>query len=46
MFGKDFGSALKFKPWGETKLAKRANGALIAVGIALEVWGSYQQYQR
>lgn len=46
LFGKDFGSALKFKPWGATKLAKGANGALIAVGIALEAWDSYQQYQR
>lgn len=46
LFGKDFSSVLKFKPWGATKLAKGANGALIAVGIALEVWDSYQQYQR
>lgn len=46
LFGKDFASALKFKPWGAAKLAKGANGALIAVGIALEAWDSYQQYQR
>ncbi|BDL20621.1 MULTISPECIES: LeoA/HP0731 family dynamin-like GTPase [Enterobacteriaceae] len=46
LFGKDFGNALKFKPWGATKLAKGANGALIVVGIALEAWDSYQQYQR
>lgn len=46
IFGKDFSNALKFKPWGATKLAKGANGALVAVGVALEVWDSYQQYQR
>ena len=46
LFGKDFANALKFKPWGAAKLAKGANGALIAVGIALEAWDSYQQYQR
>ncbi|KLP93386.1 LeoA/HP0731 family dynamin-like GTPase [Enterobacter asburiae] len=46
LFGKDFGNALKFKPCGATKLAKGANGALIVVGIALEAWDSYQQYQR
>lgn len=46
IFGKDFSNALKFKPWGATKLAKGANGTLVVVGVALEVWDSYQQYQR
>lgn len=46
MLGKDFGQALKFKPWGATKLAKGANGALVVVGVALEAWDSYEQYQR
>jgi predicted GTPase len=44
--GMDFGKALKFKPWGATKLAKGANGALVVVGVALEAWDSWQQYQR
>lgn len=46
IFGKDFSNALKFKPWGATKLAKGANGTLVVVGVALEAWDSYQQCQR
>lgn len=46
VIGMDLGKALKFKPWGATKLAKGANGALVVVGVALEIWDSYQQYQR
>lgn len=45
-FGMDLGKALKFKPWGATKLAKGANGALVGLGVALEVWDSWSQYQR
>lgn len=44
--GMDLGKALKFKPWGATKLAKGANGALVGVGVALEAWDSWNQYQR
>lgn len=44
--GVDLSKALKFKPWGATKLAKGANGALVVVGVALEAWDSWQQYQR
>ena len=46
VIGIDLGKALKFKPWGATKLAKGANGALAVVGVALEAWDSWQQYQR
>ena len=44
--GMDLGKALKFKPWGATKLAKGANGAFIVVGVAIEAWDSWQQYKR
>ena len=44
--GMDIGKYLKFKPWGAVNLAKGANGALAAIGVALEVWDSWEQYKR
>lgn len=44
--GLDLGKALKFKPWGAVKFAKAANGALIFVGAALEIWESWSEAQR
>jgi len=44
--GVDLGKYLKFKPWEATKLAKGANGALAAVGLALEVWDSLEEHKR
>ncbi|MDI6529259.1 50S ribosome-binding GTPase [Pseudomonas otitidis] len=46
MVGMELGSLLKFKPWGAVKFAKGANGALAALGIAIEVWDSWEQYKR
>lgn len=37
-FGQDIGQFLKFKPWGAVNLAKGLNGALLGLGLALEVW--------
>lgn len=44
--GMDIGKYLKFKPWGAVNLAKGANGALAVIGVALEVWDSWEQYKR
>lgn len=44
--GVDLGKYLKFKPWGATKFAKGANGALAAVGLAFEVWDSWEEHKR
>lgn len=44
--GVDLGKYLKFKPWGATKLAKGANGALAAVGLAFELWDSWEEHKR
>jgi hypothetical protein len=44
--GVDIGKYLKFKPWGATKFAKGANGALAAVGLAFEVWDSWEEHKR
>ncbi len=38
--------ALKFKPWGTVKLAGNLNKALPLIGIAFEVWDSYNKYQK
>lgn len=40
------GKALKFKPWGAVKFAKAANGALVFVGAAMEIWDSWNEAQR
>lgn len=44
--GVDVGKYLKFKPWGATKLAKGANGALAVVGVAIEAWDSWEEHKR
>lgn len=44
--GLDIGKYLKFKPWGATKLANGANVALALIGLAFEIWDSYEQKQK
>jgi GTP-binding protein EngB required for normal cell division len=44
--GVDLGKLLKFKPWGAVKLAKGANGALAFIGVAYELWNSWDEYKR
>ncbi|HDS1633201.1 TPA: 50S ribosome-binding GTPase [Stenotrophomonas maltophilia] len=46
MVGFDLGKNLKFAPWGAHKLAGGVNGALAGLGIALEVWDSYQAFEK
>ncbi len=38
--------AFKFKPWGAVKLAENLNKALPLIGIAFELWDSYNKYQK
>ncbi len=38
--------ALKFKPWGAVNLAGNLNKALPLIGLAFEVWDSYNKYQK
>ncbi len=38
--------AFKFKPWGALKLAGNLNKFLPLIGIAFEVWDSYNKYQK
>ncbi|WP_313400999.1 LeoA/HP0731 family dynamin-like GTPase [Stenotrophomonas sp.] len=44
--GMDIGKHLKFKPWGAVKFAKGAAASLAVLGLALEAWDSWQEYQR
>ena len=44
--GVDLGKYLKFKPWGAVKFAKGANGAFAAVGLAIELWESWEEHKR
>jgi len=44
--GVDLGKMLNFKPWGAINLAKGVNGAIVFLGVALEVWDSYKQKER
>jgi GTP-binding protein EngB required for normal cell division len=46
MVGFDLGKNLKFAPWGAQKLAGGVNGALAGLGIVMEVWDSYQKYEK
>lgn len=46
MAGLELGKFLKFKPWGAIKFAKGLNGALVFVGVALELWDTYNQAKR
>lgn len=38
--------ALKFKPWGAVKLAGNLNKGLPFIGLVIEVWDSYNKYQK
>ncbi|GAA9463310.1 50S ribosome-binding GTPase [Helicobacter pylori] len=38
--------AFKFKPWGAVKLAGNLNKFLPLIGIAFELWDSYNKYQK
>ncbi len=40
------GLAFKFKPWGAVKLAGNLNKALPLIGIAFEVWDSWNTHQK
>ena len=44
--GLDLGKLLKFKPWGAVNLAKGLNGMLSVLGLALEIWDSWEQANR
>ena len=44
--GMDIGKHLKFKPWGAVKFAKGTAASLAVLGLALEAWDSWQEYQR
>lgn len=46
IIGLDIGKYLKFKPYGAMNLAKGVTGALAVLGVALELWDSYQQAKR
>lgn len=46
LVGVDLGKYLKFKPWGATKFAKGANGALAALGLAVELWDGWEEHKR
>lgn len=46
MVGLDLAKYLKFKPYGAINLAKGLNGALALVGVALEIWDSYEKVRR
>ena len=46
MAGLELGKFLKFKPWGAIKFAKGMTGALVFVGVALELWDTYNQAKR
>ncbi len=38
--------AFKFKPWGAVNLAGSINKGLPLIGIAFEIWDSYNKYQK
>lgn len=44
--GLDLAKMLKFKPWGASNLAKGLNGALAALGLAMEAWDSWEKAKR
>lgn len=46
MIGLDLAKYLKFKPYGAMNLAQGVSGALAVLGVALELWDSYQQAKR
>lgn len=44
--GFDLTKLLKFKPHGAVKFAKGLNGALVLVGLGLELWDSWDKYKQ
>lgn len=46
LIGIDLSNLLKFKPWGATNLASGLSGAIVAAGLALEIWDSIQQAKK
>ncbi|GAB4057427.1 LeoA/HP0731 family dynamin-like GTPase [Uliginosibacterium sediminicola] len=46
MIGLDLAKYLKFKPYGAMNLAQGLTSALAVLGVALEIWDSYQQAKR
>lgn len=44
--GLDIAKYLKFKPWGATNFAAGAQAGLAVVGLALEIWDSYNKSQQ
>lgn len=44
--GLDLAKTLRFKPWGAIKFANAAKGALAAAGLAIELWDSWNEYER
>lgn len=46
MVGVDLSKNLKFAPWGATKLAGGVNNVLAGLGIVIELWDSYQKYEK
>ncbi|WP_411886565.1 LeoA/HP0731 family dynamin-like GTPase [Polaromonas sp. YR568] len=46
LVGLELGEKLRFKPWGAHKTADGLKGALAVLGLALEVWDSWEQSQR
>lgn len=43
MVGIDLSKAMKFKPYGAINFANKLNGALAVLGLAMELWDSYQK---
>lgn len=46
MIGIDLSKAMKFKPYGAIKLANKLNSVFAALGLAMELWDSYQKAQK
>ncbi|MGY0635130.1 LeoA/HP0731 family dynamin-like GTPase [Luteimonas sp. A478] len=44
--GVDLSKNLKFAPWGAHNLAKGVNGGLAVLGVAIELWDTYQSYEK
>lgn len=44
--GVDLSNILKFKPWGATKFASRANVLISIIGLGIEIWDSYKKQER
>lgn len=44
--GFDLTKLLKFRPHGAVKFAKGVNGALVLIGLGLELWDSWDKYKQ